>query len=267
MNWNYELFIDGAWTSEGASGSIEVVDPATEEVIGSVPEASTKTAVRAIEAARRAFDEGPWPYMKPAERAARLVAMAEILEGSGGGSPRADRRRDRIDGVLHRRRPRGGFDRDAAVERGTGRALLPLGRERHADRRPDGIGRQCHRARADRRGGGHHAVQLSLHAEHRQGGPGPGCRLHGGPQAAPVDATRRHDDRRGRGGGGHSAGRAQRDHGARRGGRRADVEPNGRHGHLHRFDGHRAPHHGVRRRDGEEGPTRARRQERHGGAR
>ena len=84
MTWNYELFIDGSWTSEGASGSIDVVDPATEEVIGSVPEASTKTAVRAIEAARRAFDEGPWPYMKPAERAAKLLAMAEILEARAG---------------------------------------------------------------------------------------------------------------------------------------------------------------------------------------
>ena len=73
MTWNYELFIDGEWTSEGAEGSIDVIDPATEEVIGSVPEATTKTAVRAIEAARRAFDDGPWPYMKPSERAARLT--------------------------------------------------------------------------------------------------------------------------------------------------------------------------------------------------
>ena len=84
MTWNYELFIDGKWTSEGADGSIDVLDPATEEVIGSVPEASTKTAVRAIEAARRAFDEGPWPCMKPSERAARLTAMAEILESRAG---------------------------------------------------------------------------------------------------------------------------------------------------------------------------------------
>ena len=30
MTWNYELFIDGKWTSEGADGSIDVVDPATE---------------------------------------------------------------------------------------------------------------------------------------------------------------------------------------------------------------------------------------------
>src|SRR3984885_4756010 len=84
MTWNYELFIDGKWTSEGAEGSIDVIDPATELVIGSVPDASTKSAVRAIEAARRAFDEGPWPYMKPSERAAKLIAMAEILEARAG---------------------------------------------------------------------------------------------------------------------------------------------------------------------------------------
>lgn len=84
MAWEYELFIDGKWTTDSAVGSIEVIDPATESVIGSVPEASTSTAVQAIEAARRAFDEGPWPWMKPAERAARLIRMAEILEGRAG---------------------------------------------------------------------------------------------------------------------------------------------------------------------------------------
>ena len=84
MTWNYELFIDGKWTTEAADGSIEVLDPATEEVIGSVPQATTKTAVHAIEAARRAFDEGPWPWMKPSERAAALIRMAEILESRAG---------------------------------------------------------------------------------------------------------------------------------------------------------------------------------------
>jgi acyl-CoA reductase-like NAD-dependent aldehyde dehydrogenase len=80
MTWDRELYIDGQWTSEGTEGRTEVINPATEEVIGSVPEANGKVAVRAIEAARTAFDEGPWPWMKPAERAAKLVAMAEILE-------------------------------------------------------------------------------------------------------------------------------------------------------------------------------------------
>ena len=84
MAWNYELFVDGDWTSDGAVGSIEVIDPATEAVIGTVPEGSTKTATQAIEAARRAFDDGPWPWMKPAARAAILIRMAEILERRAG---------------------------------------------------------------------------------------------------------------------------------------------------------------------------------------
>ena len=76
----FDLYIDGKWTAGEAAGTIEVIDPATEEVIGEVPEATPKDAVRAIAAARKAFDEGPWPYSKPAERAAALVRMAEFLE-------------------------------------------------------------------------------------------------------------------------------------------------------------------------------------------
>jgi acyl-CoA reductase-like NAD-dependent aldehyde dehydrogenase len=76
--WEFQQFIDGSWT-DGES-SIEVVNPATEEVIGTVAQATTKDATRAIEAARRAFDDGPWPYTKPAARAAVLIKMAEILE-------------------------------------------------------------------------------------------------------------------------------------------------------------------------------------------
>jgi acyl-CoA reductase-like NAD-dependent aldehyde dehydrogenase len=78
--WNFDLYIGGEWTTGETDGVIEVVDPATEEVIGQVPDATPKDAVRAIEAARKAFDDGPWPWTKPAERAAVLVRMAEILE-------------------------------------------------------------------------------------------------------------------------------------------------------------------------------------------
>jgi acyl-CoA reductase-like NAD-dependent aldehyde dehydrogenase len=82
--WEYELFINGIWTSDGAEGTLDVIDPATEESIGTVPEGSVGTAVNAINAARTAFDNGPWPWMKPAERAAALVRMAEILEARAG---------------------------------------------------------------------------------------------------------------------------------------------------------------------------------------
>jgi acyl-CoA reductase-like NAD-dependent aldehyde dehydrogenase len=78
--WNFDLFIDGKWEKGEAGGKpIEVINPATEEVIGIVPEASAKDAARAIDAARRAFDEGPWAWMKPAERGALLRRMGEIL--------------------------------------------------------------------------------------------------------------------------------------------------------------------------------------------
>jgi aldehyde dehydrogenase (NAD+) len=83
QSWNFDLYIDGTWTAGEAGGSIEVINPADEEVIGTVPEATPKDAVRAIEAARKAFDEGPWPYTKPAERAGALVRMAEYLEAHG----------------------------------------------------------------------------------------------------------------------------------------------------------------------------------------
>jgi aldehyde dehydrogenase (NAD+) len=80
QHWTYDLFIGGAWTSGARTNVIDVIDPATEELIGQVPEATPKDAVNAIVAAREAFDEGPWPWMKPRERAAVLVKMAECLE-------------------------------------------------------------------------------------------------------------------------------------------------------------------------------------------
>ncbi len=68
--WDYdEMFIDGAWTADDTVGVIEVIDPATEEVIGSVPDAGLKATHAAIVAARRAFDDGPWPRTSPRERA------------------------------------------------------------------------------------------------------------------------------------------------------------------------------------------------------
>jgi aldehyde dehydrogenase (NAD+) len=81
--WKFDLFIDGKWTSGESTGVLDVIDPATEDSIGQVPEATTRDAVAAIDAARKAFDEGPWPFMKPKERGAILVTMAEVLERRG----------------------------------------------------------------------------------------------------------------------------------------------------------------------------------------
>ena len=78
--WNYDLFIDGQWVKGGGGDPIVVIDPSTEGPIGAVESGSVDDARRAIAAARRAFDDGPWPYMKPKERGAVLKRLAEILD-------------------------------------------------------------------------------------------------------------------------------------------------------------------------------------------
>lgn len=75
-----KLYIDGQWTEGTALDSADVVNPATEEVIASVPVATTKDVEAAVAAARTAFDSGPWPQMTPAERAAVLLRMADGFE-------------------------------------------------------------------------------------------------------------------------------------------------------------------------------------------
>ncbi|KAA9163685.1 aldehyde dehydrogenase family protein [Amycolatopsis acidicola] len=75
-----QLYIDGRYTDGDSDTHVAVRNPATEETIAEVPQASLADVRRAISAARRAFDEGPWARMKPAERAAILLRMAEEME-------------------------------------------------------------------------------------------------------------------------------------------------------------------------------------------
>lgn len=73
-------FIDGQWTDGAASEALTVINPATEEAIGTAPNGTAGDAADAIRAARRAFDEGPWPRMSPTERATILGRMGEIMQ-------------------------------------------------------------------------------------------------------------------------------------------------------------------------------------------
>jgi len=78
MQVHEQLFIGGEWVAPATSNTIDVVSPATEEVIGRVPEGREADIDRAVAAARDAFDRGPWPRMTPSERA---DAMARLLAG------------------------------------------------------------------------------------------------------------------------------------------------------------------------------------------
>ena len=73
------LFIDGSWTDGVGGDTLEVLNPATEETIAEVPQASPADIDTAVTAARRAFDDGPWPTMNPVERGSILAAMADEL--------------------------------------------------------------------------------------------------------------------------------------------------------------------------------------------
>jgi acyl-CoA reductase-like NAD-dependent aldehyde dehydrogenase len=74
-----EFFIGGKWVEPTGGGRLEVISPSTEEVVGEVPLATTADIDRAVEAARAAFDDGPWPRMSPAERAEVLARVGELL--------------------------------------------------------------------------------------------------------------------------------------------------------------------------------------------
>ncbi|MFD9069302.1 aldehyde dehydrogenase family protein [Streptomyces lasiicapitis] len=71
------LFVDGVWV-EPDGGHYEVIDPATEEVVGLAPEASRAQVWQAASAARAAF--GTWSRTSPQERAAVLDRAADIVQ-------------------------------------------------------------------------------------------------------------------------------------------------------------------------------------------
>lgn len=76
----YDSFpIGGTWVAPAGTGTLEVVSPATLEVVGRVPEATVADIDRAVVAARDAFDAGPWPRMAPAERADIMAAVSAAI--------------------------------------------------------------------------------------------------------------------------------------------------------------------------------------------
>ncbi len=76
----FRLYIDGAWTSATGGATYDVVNPATEEVIARAPNATPADMQRAITAARRAFDDGPWRRTTPKDRAKVLRTLIDALE-------------------------------------------------------------------------------------------------------------------------------------------------------------------------------------------
>ena len=76
------LYIGGAWVQPGGPESIDVVDPATEDVIGRVPAGTAEDVDRAVAAAREAF--GGWSTAPVEQRSKYLTLLAEGLDARAG---------------------------------------------------------------------------------------------------------------------------------------------------------------------------------------
>ena len=75
-----ELYVDGSWVSARSGASRTIVCPADGTVVGEVDEAGPEDTALAIEAAHRAFHEGPWPTTPARERGDLLLRTADLLE-------------------------------------------------------------------------------------------------------------------------------------------------------------------------------------------
>jgi len=74
----YGHYINGRWVDPDA-GRYDDIDPATEEVLGTAPDAGTGQVSAAIAAARRAFDSGVWSGLAPEQRANCLTQLGTAL--------------------------------------------------------------------------------------------------------------------------------------------------------------------------------------------
>ncbi|GHF35945.1 betaine-aldehyde dehydrogenase [Amycolatopsis bartoniae] len=75
-----QILLGGTWVAATGDTLIDVINPATEQVIARVREPSVADVDRAIQHAREAFDDGPWPSSSPEQRARAIDALADGLQ-------------------------------------------------------------------------------------------------------------------------------------------------------------------------------------------
>ncbi|MGH2675412.1 MAG: aldehyde dehydrogenase family protein [Actinomycetota bacterium] len=80
MTETNRLVIGGDLVEAASGETFASIDPSTGESFATVAKAGKEDVVRATEAARTAFDEGPWPRMKGRERAQALLAVADGIK-------------------------------------------------------------------------------------------------------------------------------------------------------------------------------------------
>ena len=74
-----EIYVDGGWRGARAGGRREIRCPADGSLVAEIDEAGPEDTDAAIEAAHRAFHEGPWPKTSARERGDLLLRVADLL--------------------------------------------------------------------------------------------------------------------------------------------------------------------------------------------
>src|SRR5215471_17791003 len=77
------MLIDGTWSAAQAGQTWNHSHPATGEEVASFPIAGPSDVDLAVRAARRAFDEGPWPRTRAGERVRVLRTIADLVRAHG----------------------------------------------------------------------------------------------------------------------------------------------------------------------------------------
>ncbi|MGD0760008.1 MAG: aldehyde dehydrogenase family protein, partial [Candidatus Sulfotelmatobacter sp.] len=75
-----KLLINGQWVNAASGKTFPTYNPATGEILAHVAEGDREDIERAVKAARKAFDNGPWRQLTAAERARLIWKLADLIE-------------------------------------------------------------------------------------------------------------------------------------------------------------------------------------------
>jgi phenylacetaldehyde dehydrogenase len=75
-----KMLIGGQWVEARSGKTFETFNPATGEVLAHVAEGDRADIDQAVAAARKAFENGPWPDMSPSERGRLMWKLSDLIE-------------------------------------------------------------------------------------------------------------------------------------------------------------------------------------------
>src|SRR2546429_1435949 len=75
-----EIFVAGKWQAPASGETYQPINPANEEAIAPVAKGDERDIDAAVAAARKAFDEGPWPRMSPHERGRLVWKLGDLIQ-------------------------------------------------------------------------------------------------------------------------------------------------------------------------------------------